>query len=355
MFVLKINDRIRNRLVEHFNSFEVNLSFDSVGSTFAFDFYFEPNNNDHKELLCIGHYHIATLEFNNELVLTGNIVSQKFNSASARQYVSLGGYSLAGVLEDCNIPVSSYPLQFDGLSASQIVSKLLQPFGIKHSIESSVSSDMNAVIETSTASESETVKGYISKICSQKNVIISHNEKGELVFTRLNYKQKPVLELDTTKGNSYPATNFGLSYDGQNFHSHITVVMQADSENAGEYTIRNPYVINSVYRPKTVIQSSGNDNDSSKVARQALAQELKGMKLTIELSTWIVNGKIIRPGALITVLNPEIYLYKKTTWAVESVSLKGNNKSYTATLTCVLLEVYTNKTPEYLFKGINLH
>jgi len=357
MLVLKINDRIRNRQVENFNNFQVSLKYDSVGSTFAFDFYFEPNNTDHKELLCIGHYHICTLEFENELILTGNVISQKFKSESARQFVSIGGYSSGGVLEDCSIPPSIYPLQSDGLTLRQIVSKVLQPFNIKFNVDSIVNAEMNSVLPTSTAGEGQSVKSYISQICAQKNIIISHNEKGELAFTRLNENQQPILEFDTTKSDSYPFTSMSLAYDGQGMHSHITLMKQADIDggNAGESTIRNPYVINSVFRPKVAKQTSGNDNDTGKAARQVLAQELKGLKLSIELSTWKAKGKVIRPGTIISVVNPEVYLYRKSTWVVESVDLKGDNKATTCTLSCVLPETFTNKIPEYLFKGINLH
>jgi prophage tail gpP-like protein len=355
--ILKINDRIRNRKVEKFNSFNVSQRFDSVGGTFSFSFYFEPNDNELKELLCIGHYHICTLEFNNEMVLKGNIISQSFGSQSARSYVNLAGYSLPGVLEDSNIPTSVYPLQSDGLTIRQIVSKLLQPFGIKFKVDNVVAARMNTVLSTATASESATVKGYISSLCAQQNIIITNTPEGELLFTQIDTTKKPILNFDTTKGLSQPATSFKLSFDGQAMHSHITVMKQADIDggNAGQHTIRNPYVINSVFRPKTIIQTSGTDTDSSKVARQALANELKGLKLIIEVNTWVVDGKLLRTGEFITVINPDIYLYKKSTWFIEGIDFSGDNKRNVATLTCVLPEVYSQKVPEYLFKGINLH
>jgi prophage tail gpP-like protein len=355
--ILKINDRIRSRRVDKFNSFRVSQRFDAVGGTFSFSFYFEPDDNELKELLCIGHYHICTLEYNNQLVLKGNIISQSFGSQSARSFVNLAGYSLPGVIEDCNIPTSAYPLQNDGLTIRQIVSKLLNPFGIKFKVDNVVSGRMNTVLETATASETSTVKGYISSLCSQQNIIVTNTPEGELLFTQIDTKKKPILNFDTTKGQSQPATSFKLSFDGQQMHSHITVMKQADIDggNAGQHTIRNPYVINSVFRPKTIIQTSGSDVDSSKVARQALANELKGLKLIIDVNVWEVDGKLLRTGEFITVVNPDIYLYKKSTWFIEGVDFSGDNKQNVATLTCVLPEVYSQKTPEYLFKGINLH
>lgn len=355
--ILKINDRIRNRRVDKFNEFRVSQKFDSVGGTFAFSFYFEPTDQELKELLCIGHYHICTLEFNNEMVLKGNIISQNFSSQSERSFVSLAGYSLPGVLEDSNIPTSVYPLQSDGLTIRQIVSKLLQPFDIKFKVDSVVSARMNTVLNTTTASESATVKSYITSLCAQQNIILTNTANGELLFTQIDTKKKPILNLDTTKGLSQPATNYRLSFNGQAMHSHITVMKQADMDggNAGQHTIRNPYVINSVFRPKTIIQTSGTDADTSKVARQALANELKELKLIIDVSTWVVDGKLLRTGEFITVINPDVYLYKKSTWFIEGIDFSGDESKNIATLTCVLPEVYSQQVPEYLFKGINLH
>ena len=77
--ILKINDRIRNRKVEFFNKFSLELRYDSVASVFSFDFIFNSSNQEHIDLACIGHYHLASLEHNGELLITGYILSEKFN------------------------------------------------------------------------------------------------------------------------------------------------------------------------------------------------------------------------------------------------------------------------------------
>ena len=120
--------------------------------------------------------------------------------------------------------------------------------------------------------------------------------------------------------------------------------------------MRNPYVINNVYRPKVVTQSSGDDIDTKQVAMNALAQELKNLSLSIQIDRWsIKKDGIIRPNTIITVINPDIYLYKESRWFVEEVTMVGNEDSATATLKCVLPEAYNGNMPEYLFKGINMH
>lgn len=350
--ILKINDRIRQRQINFFNDFTLSLRHDAIGSTFSFGFYFNPENPEHKEVMCIGHYHLCTIEHNGELLLTGMILSQKFSGKNTRQYATISGYSLPGVLEDCEIPTSLYPLQSDGLSLKQIAEKLLNPFNLKMKIDESVSSKMNSSFDTSVAKESQNIKSYLSSLASQKNIVLTHTEKGELLFTSAKTNMKPIAHF----GEDIPATDMDLSFDGQKMHSHITVLKQADSDggNAGEHTIRNPYVINTVFRPKVITQNSGKDTETGDAARNALSEELKGITLKISTDRWIIDGKIIKPNNIISVKNPSVFLYKESKWFIDGVDLKGNEKETTAVLHCVLPEVYNNNTPEYLWKGINL-
>lgn len=351
--ILRINDRIRNRKVDFWNQFSLTLRYDSMASAFSFTGYFNPDNPEHKDLYCIGHYHLATVEHNDELLLTGYILNQGFTDAPKKEPVTIAGYSLPGVLEDCEFP-PKVPLQSDGLSLRQIAEKIITPFGLKMIVDPSVSALMDKVYEKSSAGETQKIKDYLTKLSAQRNVIISHTTKGNILFTKAKPKQQPILNYGEVGGA--PFTSMELTFNGQAMHSHITVMKQPDKDggNAGESTIRNPYAP-FVYRPTTVIQNSGDDNDTDQAARNILSAELKNMVLKITTDRWEVDGKIIKPNNLITVINPKVYLYKKSTWFIESIDFKGDNKSTVATLNCVLPEVYSGETPKYLFEGINLH
>src|SRR5688572_1535114 len=109
--ILKINHRLGVSKVEFFNNFNLNLKFDSVASTFGFQFYFDPTNKEHAELACVSHFHEAIVEHNDEVLCTGYILSNVFNRGPKKQLVQFGGYSKPGVFEDCEIPPDMYPLQ----------------------------------------------------------------------------------------------------------------------------------------------------------------------------------------------------------------------------------------------------
>lgn len=350
--ILKINDRIRTRKIEFFNEFKLNLKYDSVASTFVFKSYFDPANEQHKDLMAIGHYHLCTIEENNELLLTGFVLSESLNSQAKKELVSFGGYSLPGVLLDCEIPLKAYPLQSDGLNLRQIAEKFVSPFGIQIVITPQAKAAMEEPYAETTAKESQNVKTYLNDLASQKNIILTHDTKGRLVFTKAIPNRLPIFHFE--KG--LPGVSMGLNFDGQGMHSEITVIKQDEVEEGASSvtsTVFNPYVP-IVYRPKVVIQSSTNTNDNEQTAKNILAQELRGLTLNITIDRWILNNKVVMPGNEITVINPEVYLYKKTRWFIEEVELEGNKNHQVAKLKCVIPEVYTGQTPNYIFKGINL-
>lgn len=345
--ILKIDDRIHNRNVEFFNNFTLNLKYDSVASNFGFSVYYDPKNEEHIELVQVSHYHIANVEHNGEHLLRGYILSEVFKDSSKRGLVGISGYSLPGVLEDCNIPPSFYPLQYDGLTLRQISNKLISPFKFGFVVDDLVSSKMDMVYDVTTASEKQSIKSYLSSLASQKNIVLSHDEFGNLLFTQLKTNVDPILNFD----GGVPFTEMNLSFNGQGMHSHITVMKQASSSggNAGQVDIENPYVPY-VYRPKVVVQNSGDDNDTALVAKMALAEELKNIKLTIVTDRWEIDGKVIKPNNIITVKNERLSLFVSSNWFIEEVKLEGTPEKTTATITCVLPEVYNNETPQNIFR-----
>lgn len=374
--ILHINDRLRNRRISYFDSVNVTLRYDSVASTFQLAYYFDPNNSEHKEFSCVSHFHECTLEDDGEIVITGYILTINFKDDNTRSLVNITGYSRPGFLEDCSMPLLELSsLQSDKLSLKQITSKILAPFKIGLVIHSRVASLMDEEFDQSDAKIQQNVRTYLSDLASQKDINLTHDEYGNLVFTRAVHS-KPIYNFE----RSLPVTGMELNFNGQGMHSRITVLGQADVDEEAQAAqstpisydveqlfkktakppgfiappVSNPYVP-FVFRPKIITQSSGKESDTLKAANNAIAQELRGLQLTVSLDRWKLNGKIVRPGRIVSILNPYIYIYKKTDFFIESVDLKENTAGQTATLHLCVPESFTSEAPNYIFKGINLH
>jgi prophage tail gpP-like protein len=343
---LKIDHRIGVIDVEFFNGFKLDLSFDSVGSSFSTAFYLDPFNREQVEAACVSHYHEAIFQHEGETLLTGYILSQSFKRNANKQLTVIGGYSKPGVFEDCHIPPDLFPLQSDGLTILEIATKIANRFDIEIVVNPSVSAKMNRVISVSTSALGQTIKSYLTELCKQRDIVVTHDELGRLVFTQANTNTEPIFHVE--KG--ILGRDISLVFSGQPMHSDITVMKQAsvDTENASQATVENPYV-RIVYRPRVIKQTSGDDNSAADAARQALAAELRNVTLTIVTDRWTVNGKVIRPNNIISVKSPENYIYKKTNFFIQNVSLQGDAKNQTAILTCVVPEVYNGQVPKNIF------
>jgi prophage tail gpP-like protein len=344
--VLKINDRLKIRTIQFFNNVSLELRYDSIASVFKFDCYFDPENHDQEELFCVTHFHEALIEYNGIQFLHGYIISQGFRDSSVKEFAQFGGYTLTGVLEDCSISPDSYPLQYNGLSLLQIATKLISPFKLGIVVDPAVKDLMDKVYSETTAEPTDSVASFLTRLANQRNIIISHDEFGRLLFTRIASGSLPVLNVE----EGLVGTEMTMTFSGQQMHSHITVLRQADKNggNSGQYTIENPFVP-IVYRPKTITQNSGDNNSTKQAAQNALAAELKNVVLTIKIDRWVIDGKIIKPNSVISVLNKKLYIYKRTKFFIESVSYEGNSESHTAILTCVPMSCYDGSEPKNIF------
>lgn len=356
---LEIYDRFKARRVRFFSDFQLSLNYDKFGSTFSFSFYFDPENPEHKELACVTHFHDCKVTHGGETLVTGFAIGQGFTYEPAKSLATISGYSKPGLFEDCQIPPELYPLQSNNFSLTNIAQRLVARWSkwkIGLIVDPSVADRAGKAFKNTKASETETISSYLTNLAQQKRIVISHDENGNLLLTEAKTEGEPFLDFDPKNG-LIPMTGSTLNYDGQGMHSHITVMKQssADGGNAGQVTIRNPYAP-ILYRPAVVTQTSGDDIDTNEAAMRELAKEIEsGILLTIKTDRWEIDGKIIKPNGIITIIAPELYIYTKSRWFVRSIDFVGNAESTTATLNCVIPEAFNGKMPTSIFAGINMH
>ena len=340
--------KVAGQKVDFFNNVGVQLRHDAVASGFAFSFAFNPDNPVHRKICKPCAYYPVSIEQDGETLLTGTLLNGDFIDGAVPGMVELKGYSKTGVLEDSNIPDSVYPLQSDNINLKNITEKILKPFGIKLVVDAAVAADAGKVYKNSTGGDTQSIKGYLSELAAQRNILITHNELGDLVFTRSKAAAQSIFDFkQDTKG-----ITFRLSVNGQGMHSAITVQRQANKsklELAVEEKATNPYAA-AAFRPRVERQTSGDDLNTKQAAQNLVCSELQNIKLIIEIEGWTLGGKIVRPNNIVSVTNPQVYCYKRTDWFVEAVDFMGNESEQRCALTCVLPEVYNGRVAKNIFE-----
>jgi prophage tail gpP-like protein len=310
---------INTKSFKFFSNYTVNLKHNTVASTFQFAGVYD-------FLAPYLTYSRCNVVRNGETLLTGVIVNESRLKNAKPQLLTCSGYSLPGVLEDCNIPLSLYPLQSDNRNLFEIISRLVQPFGIgvvKQGAE--IETALNKQYEKTTAEPTDTVKGYINSLCSQRGIILTHDSKGRLVLK---------------KGQNLPVAkkinnliSFTLETNGQGLHSQISVIKQASTNNpdAGEATVYNSLV--RAYRPKVKILNNGDLFDVETAAKNELKAEMATILMGFE------SIDFFKPGEVIEL---EIEKVNIKNWFIEEVIISGSSKGERYAYKCVPASVYSN-------------
>ncbi len=343
--ILKIN----NQNFDFFNEINIDLKYNSFASAFSFTADFNPDNINHRRLFRPLAYQSVEVINDGQTLLTGTVLNHKFSHDSVPRLISVSGYSRAGVIQDSDIDVDNYPLEFNNVSLVDITEKLIAPFNIALIIDPLVQTGASEVIEKVQAKASQKIGQFINQIAAQKNIVVSHNSAGDIVFTRSNANARS----SATYREELPGVLISLDVSGQSMHDRITVFKQADlkNDNAAEETIINPLI--GASRPIVKQQNTGSDIDTVQAARNSRAAELRNIKLTIESDrlNWY-NGQrleLIAPNRIITVISPNNYIFNPTNFFVESVKMKLTNESETATISAVLPQVYNDQNPRAIF------
>lgn len=336
---------------KHFNNTKVNWRFDSIASTFSFELLFDPNNPTHRQVFKPGQYLTSIVKYNDNPIITGEILVYNFRSSSKSEPVKVSGYSKTGVLEDCEIPLSIYPLQVNGMNLYQITDKIASEFGLNVVIDGGASGEFSKRLSEKydkvTASDNQRCNSYISELANLKQIILSHDSGGNILLTESKTNADPVFDFNS----NIPGVEYELNFDGQRMHSVISMVRQASksSKNAGQSELVNPIV--KAYRPTVRRQWAGNNmNDTKHGVRNALSEELKSIELKIKIQGWELMKGELKPNSIITVENQELLLSKKSRWFLERIEFTGDSKQEYAVLYCYLPEVYNYDVVKNIFE-----
>lgn len=359
--------KVNGKLFNYFNNVVISTTLDTIASTFTFTG--DMNAADADSMALFKPLTYAKVEFfgdTNNLLSTGTIVHWDFKSSAVPNLVQLSGYSLPGVLNDCQIPYSLYPLQTDNLTLEQIITRLIKPFGLNVIVYDSAAVESRQIITKTVAKVDETIKEYICKVANQKNVVVSHDIHGNLILFRPDIRNAPA-KLLLTGENTLDMT---LVIDGTKLHSTITTLRQPSRGNGGnDFTdetnldnVTNPdspggkvFKISSIdtvtdplvgaFRPYVHRLTKLSFYDTHRASLNMRAAELKGIRVSFSLDHW----ESISVGDIIQVLNPEIYINKTANMILESTVIQQSGERQTMSGVLVLAETFNGDEPQSIF------
>ena len=168
-----IDDKLFNFWTEYSITFEID-TFD----TFSFSAPFDSDLQVYREAFRPFSYKPVAIYYGSELIFTGVLLADETTLEPEEKSISISGYSKPGVLNDCHMPISSFPLEFNNQTLQQIAKIACRPYGV---IPVFLSSSGNPFIKVSIDPETD-IFSFLSDLAEQRELLFSNNVKGEAIF-----------------------------------------------------------------------------------------------------------------------------------------------------------------------------
>lgn len=276
-------------------------------------------------------------------LFTGTMVAVNPVVGNAQKVISVSGYSLPGVLNDCTSPASSFPLEFDNQGLREIATAMAAPFGISVDFRA----DQGAVFERVASEPGKKVSAFLTELAKQRNLIISSSPRGKLVFLQSSEGGQPVARLQQGVAPVLSVTPF---FSPQEYYSHITGIEPVVVGLAGsQFTVKNPRLLG-VTRPLTFNAPDTLDADVKSAVEAKTGRMFGNMaSYSVHVATWRdPSGKLWEPNTSIKLLSPDAMIYKEYEFIIRSIEFSRDRATETATLNLVIPGSFSGKVPEAL-------
>lgn len=276
-------------------------------------------------------------------LFTGNMVAVSPAVENSQKVVSVSGYSLPGVLNDCTPPASAFPLEFNNQGLREIATTLAAPFGLSVIFQA----DQGAVFERVATEPGKKILAFLTELAKQRNLIVSSTPEGALIFWQSVEAGSPVARLQE---GSAPVLSVTPFFSPQEYYSHITGIEPVIVGLAGsQFTVKNPR-LQGVVRPITFNAPDTLDADV-KAAVEAKSGRMFGnmASYSVRVATWRdPQGELWAPNTTVTLLAPDAMVYSEYEFVIRSVEFSRESKVKTATLNLVIPGSFSGQIPEAL-------
>ena len=332
---------VDGRKYDKWVSVTINRRIDTP-DTFSFTSPWDPADPEQRSAFQPLSFKSVTIKTGARPVLTGTMLNATPTLEGTRT-VTAEGYSTPGVLNDCSLPVSALPFEFDDIKLDAVVKKVAAMFDVAVSVKTL---STGATFDQIAANVTDSAWSFLSKLAAQRGFLLGSDTLGRLTV----FEPKPGLEVGRLNADEHPVISITPAVNPQGFFSAVTGFSPTLVGLGGEqFTVQNN-LIRGVQRSKNVMTPDSLET-SVKTATEAKASRMvaDAVSYQVVVSTWRNKiGTVWAPGQTISVIAPDVMIYKRFKFMIRSVTLTRSADAQTATLDLVLPEVYQNKMPRRL-------
>lgn len=327
-----------------FTGYEINLSYDSF-DTFSFSAPYDAAFRDLKNVLQPFSFKDCAVYYNDSLLFKGTLLTPEPQLQSSASEINLQGYPLCGILNDCTVPPSMYPGEYNNMTIQDIADPMADVYGVKIVYKDDPGNPFTDV----SYEPSESVLSFFLKLVQQRKMLFTNDEKGRLVFFKA--KQEPAYM--SFKEGKPPLLSVSPKFNAQNFFSHITGHSKTDSEKDPlSYTWENQFQVKKgIIRHKTIMADDAETSGDLEQAVKAYAGRMFAdcVSYSLECDTHVnEEGNLFKKGMTVCVEAPGAMITRQTNFIARNVTLSRTPAGKTARIELVLPGSFSEELPEVL-------
>lgn len=327
------------------DSVTIKKSIDAV-DTLELNAPFDPDSPEFRSHFKPFSYNPITAAVGVTRIFTGTLITVKPVSSPDGLAVAAGAYSLPGVLVDCCAPASVYAeggsLEFENADLRRIAEALLAPFNLRAVFVAPPGKPFEQV----SVKPTDNIMPFLAKLAKQRNLVITSDAAGQVVFWQSNPGGNPVARL--LSGAAGPLISVTPTFKTQDYYSHITGIEPTSiGLDGGQHTEKNSR-LPGVLRPFTFEAKDAAGEDLSLATRAKMGRMFgDAVSYDIELTTWRdVRGQLWEPNTTLILQAPGAMIYQPYEFLIRDVTLTRNSGSATASLSLVIPAAYRGEVPE---------
>lgn len=331
-------------LITTWTKFSMERAFNTIGSTFNLSYLLTEDMDSNIANPCRNQL-IKVEDENGNRLFSGFILKHDRTHDDSNTLITIAGYSIPAILGSSDIPISTYPRQYNNMSLRQITERLLAPFDILLSVDDSIKDMVDKKYESVQAGVTEKVADFLASLAIQRDIVMTHTSGGKLLYTSIDASQKEIAIISM----DIPADNVRLLVDTESMNTEVVVLKESPKKKNPShdyYIAKNPFSPSWTwkYSPKTIILDSDDESGLEHAAKAEIrSQVLNSIVLTISLSSWGINGNFVEPNKIIIFSSKELGLTKPNKWFINKVSYEVDADSMTSIIECVRPECYNRE------------
>lgn len=333
---------LNNKRFRFWEFIRITRSIDSIDSV-EFEAPFDPTDQDQQNAFKPFTYPPLEVTVGGDKLFTGVSMGPSPRSDDTNKIVFVGGYARAGVLQDCTIPASAFPLEYNDQNLEQIAQDITKHFGIRAVFDA----DPGSAFERVRCDYNRRALDFLMELAVQRGLVMGSDENGDLVFRKSVVGDTPIASLSE---GVPPLVSVEAFFDHQQYYSHVTGIEPVVVGATGaQFTAKNPR-LRGVVRPHTFQVKDVLGGDVRPATEAKLGRMFGNMaSYSVTVASWRdPSGALWAPNAVVSLRAPGAMVYSAYSFIVRSVIFEKDPDSELAVLDLVLPGAFSGGSPERL-------